>query len=208
MNKIFLFIFFLIPICCHAQKMTTVFGDMPKEKILYLDSIQRQDLMDLYKSNISDTIRNNLNGTTQLKNMNDNYLEVISGNYSMQMVLLPMINESKIICMVQTVCAPVCDSRINFYTIQWKPINTSDIIRFVDNSWFIKENTDLADENFINASKSLDMDLMQYSIDPENFSLWQTFNTPKYLSKNDKDDITPYLKEEPKVYTWVKTGYK
>ena len=135
-------------------------------------------------------------------------MELLSGNFSMQIALLKLVNDSKIICLIQTVCAPVCDSQLGFYTVEWKPLNISDFILPVDTFWFIKDDVDKTGEDFINASKSLDMDLMQYRFDPEKLELTQTYTTPQYLSIEDKEAIEPFLKQEPKVFTWEQMRFK
>ena len=208
MKKLVLFFLGLSSICCNAQDISSVFGNMPKNLILLVDSIQRQDLMDLYKSNLSINVTDKLNGKITINTFTEDFLELHSGNFSMQIALLKLVNDSKMICLIQTVCAPVCDSRLNFYTTDWKPLNISDLILPVDISWFIKDDTDKTCEDFINAYKSLDMDLMQYSFDPEKLELTQSYTTPQYLSKEDKKAIDPFLKQEPKVFVWKKTGFK
>ena len=208
MKKTVLFFFGLLSICCNAQDVSSVFGNMPKDLFLLVDSIRRQDLIDLYKNNLSANVNDMLNGEIALDSLEKDFMELRSGNFSMQIALLKLVNDSKIICLIQTVCAPVCDSRLSFYTVNWKPLNASDFISPVNASWFIKDNVDKNGEDFINASKSLDMDLMQFYFDPENSELTQTYTTPQYLSKEDRKAIEPFLKQKPKVYTWKKMGFK
>ncbi len=208
MKKICLFLFCLLTITCNAQNMPVIFGNMPKKLSLPVDSIGRQDLMDIYKEKGYGTVKNKFNETVELKSMTDNYLKLESGNSSFQIILLPLINDSKIICTIQTVCAPACDSKINFYTTQWKQLETSGIFQPAEVSWFIKENVDKSDAGFENAVKSLDMDLMQYDFDVDKMKLIQTYITPKYLSEEDKKAIEPYLKQEPKIFEWQKMSFK
>jgi len=202
MKKTILFFLGLLSVCCSAQNVSSVFGNMPKDLILLVDSTLRQNLIDFHKNSISDNIKDKLGGKITLSRLNDDFMELVSDNFSMQIALLKLVNASKIICLIQTVCAPVCDSRLSFYTVDWKPLNISDFILPVNSLWFIKDNTDKTGEDFINASKSLDMDLMQFRFDPEKLTLTQTYTTPQYLSKEDKKTIEPFLKQEPKVFIW------
>ena len=198
----------LLSLCCSAQDMTTVFGNMPKDMILLVDSIQRQDLMDLYKDGKTAAVKSKLNEMTTINSFNDDFLDLKSGNSSIQIALLNLVNNSKVVCFIQTVCAPVCDSQLKFFTHNWELLETSDFIQLEDFSWFIKDETDKNNENFINATKSLDMILMQYSFNPENMSLTQTFTTPLYLNKDDKESLEPFLKKEPKVFEWKKMRFQ
>ncbi|MCL2649862.1 MAG: DUF3256 family protein [Candidatus Azobacteroides sp.] len=197
----------LLSLYCVAQDMTSVFGNMPNNMILLVDSIQRQDLMDLYKDGKTATIKDKLNEAVTMTSFNDDFLELKSGNSSIQIALLNLVNNSKIVLLIQTVCAPVCDSQLKFFTQDWEPLETSDFIQPKDFSWFIKDNTDTNSEDFINAVKLLDMNLMQYSFNPENKTLTQTYTTPQYLSKEDKKNIEPYLKLEPKIFEWKKMRF-
>lgn len=208
MKKVVLFFCGLLSLCCHAQNISSVFGSMPKSLIMLADSIQRQDLMNVYNSEFPGNIKDKLNGKIVLSSFTEDFMELQSGNFSMQIALLKLVNDSKIICLIQTVCAPVCDSQLSFYTVDWKPLNASDFILPADVSWFIKDDTDKTGEGFINASKSLDMDLMQFSFDPKKLELTQIHTTPQYLSKEDRKAIAPFLKQEPKIFTWRKTGFK
>ena len=209
MKKLVLFFFVLLSFCCHAQDISSVFGNMPKNLILLVDSIQRHDLMNSYnKGNSSSDITDKLNGKISLVDFRKDFLELHSGNSSMQIALLKLVNDSKVICLIQTVCAPVCDSRLSFYTTEWKLLDASNFISPVNASWFIKDDAPQADEVFMNAFKALDMDLIQYRFNPEKLELTQTYTTPQYLSKEDKEDIDPFLKQEPKVFVWEKWGFK
>jgi len=208
MKKVALFFLVLLSICCNAQNVSSVFGNMPKDLILLVDSTLRQNLMDFHKNGISDNIKDKLDGKITLNRLNDDFMELISGNFSIQIALLKLVNDSKIICLIQTVCAPVCDSRLSFYTIDWKLLNPSDFILPVNFLWFIKDDIDKTGEDFMNVSKSLDLDLMQFRIDPEKFELTQTYTTPQYLSKEDREVLEPFLKREPKVFVWEKMGFK
>ncbi len=142
MKQIVLFFLGLVSICCNAQNVSSVFGNMPKDLMLLVDSIPRQDLIDLYKSNLPAHVKDKLNGKITLNSLNEDFIELRAGNFSVQIALLKLVNDSKIVCLIQTVCAPVCDSRLNFYTVDWKPLDTSDFILPADTSWFIKDETD------------------------------------------------------------------
>lgn len=198
----------LLSLCCSAQNMTTVFGNMPKNMILLVDSIQRHELMELVKEKKSDNIKDKLAGKVTLSRFDENFMELNFENSSLQIALLKLINDSKIVCMIQTVCAPVCDSRLSFYTCDWKLLPSSDIIQPAETSWFIKHSADETGVDLIHAVKALDMDLMQYSFDPEKSVLTQTYTTPQYLSKEDKEKIEPFLKQESKIFEWRKMGFR
>ncbi len=209
MKKILLLILCLSTLSCIAQEMENIFVTMPKKLSLPLDSVNRRDLMDLYKEKpASAHIKNNLNGTSRLTSFGSHYLKLESESASTEIALLSMVNDSKVICLIKTACAPVCDSQLSFYTTEWKPLETDYFIRPVGWEWFVKENVNRTDQNYVNQIKSLDMDLMQYTFDPERMTLSQFYTTPEYLNKEERKKGESYLKMEPKIFEWKRMKFE
>ena len=54
----------------------------------------------------------------KLKKLTDDYLFLqTTGSSSMEMKLLPLNDSVKVICVINTVCGPVCDSEISFFIV-------------------------------------------------------------------------------------------
>ena len=191
-----------------AQNITALFISMPDDIMPTLRTIQKTELTELYKDNKAAIIKDNFGTPVYIREMTDEYIRIQSDSTSFEMMLLSLVNDSKIICTTYTACAPVCDSRIRFYTTDWKALDTNSFINIADASWFIKGDTDLSNEQFLIAQSSLDMDLMEFKLNPEEQTLTQIYNTPSYLNKNDYQKVQPYLKGEPKVYRWNKLQFK
>jgi len=102
----------------------------------------------------------------------------------------------------------VADSRVVFYTTEWERLETSGLLSPVTGEWFVREGVDLTQEDVYYALAHLDMDLIRYELHPEDQTLSAYYMTPLYLSKEDREKVLPYLKEEPKVYTWEKIQFK
>jgi hypothetical protein len=119
-----------------------------------------------------------------------------------------MINDSKIAGLIQTVCAPVCDSYLEFYTTSWKKLAASAFITFADKYDFLKEGIHPEDETVKNALIPLDIFLMQLHYEPENQELQQYYTTPDYINEEDRDKVKPYLKEAPKRFKWNLTCFE
>lgn len=205
---IFLIIYLLPANFMFAQEMRKIFGDMPSDLFLLADSIQKQDLMDLFLEGQNPYIKNNFNDTVSLKDFSDDYLLLSIGQSTTEIILLPLVNDSKIICLIKTVCSPVCDSKIYFYTTEWKSLDSGLFINPVDYTEFLIKNIDTTDIEFVNASRMLDMNLMSFSYDKTKGVLNQNYETPKYLSLNDYKKIKPFLREDPVTFSWVKTSFR
>jgi len=191
-----------------AQTVSELFVKLPEPALITLPASDRMDLIDLYKAGKESTVRNFLGDSCSILNMTDSYLQFRIGKNTMELFLLPMINDSKVVGLIQTVCAPVCDSRIEFYTTAWKELATSVFITLADKNDFLKEGIHPEDEDVKNALIPLDISLMQLHYKSETKELQQVYTTPDYLSKIDRDKVMQYLSETPKLFKWNLTRFE
>lgn len=188
-----------------AQEMDALFVSMPDSNIPQLENAWRKDLVDLYKSGKEAKLKNTMNGFSTLKKLTSDYLLLeVTERSRIEMKLLPLVNNTNVVCFVRTVSGPVADSRVDFFTTEWVPLDASDLFTPVSADWFIKEDADRGSTDFLSATSRLDMDLVEYRLSPDSLTLTATYNTPLYLSKEDRDKVIPFIKESPKVYTWDK----
>lgn len=120
--------------------------------------------------------------------------------------LLPLINDSKIVCVVKTVCGKICDSQPLFYTTEWEALETNSLIPAKSIDWFI-------DRSAIPQEKLEEVNTLLGNINPVKFSLNPTNNTitaesglDSYLGDSFKI-VEPYF-TKTKVLTWNKTSFK
>ena len=206
---IFSILICVIALGAKAQDMAAVFISMPDQNIPQLENAWRKDLVDLYKSGKEARLKNTMNGFSSLDSLTSDYLSLKATERStIEMKLLPLVNNTNVICMVRTVNGPVADSQVEFFTTDWEPLAVSDLFTPVDADWFIKEDTDKNSNAFQDAASRLDMNLIQYNLSPDNLTLTATYTTPLYLSKEDRKKVTPFIKDSPKVYTWEKFHFK
>ncbi len=207
-------VYILFLVCCfllpsvQAQTMDSVFADMPDLYVPQLENAWRKDLIDLYKSGKEARLQNNMNGVSVLKQLTADYVLVQTTERStLEMKLLPLVNDTHIICMVSTVSGPVADSFVDFFTTDWKPLPASDLFDPVTAEWFLKANADKSSDAYLDASSRLDMHLFHYQLSPEKTTLSATYTTPLYLNSDDRSKLTPFLKDSPKVYTWERSRF-
>lgn len=192
-----------------AQEMEALFVSMPDSNIPQLENAWRKDLVDLYKSGKEAKLKNTMNGFSTLKKLTSDYLLLeVTERSRIEIKLLPLVNNTNVVCFVRTVSGPVADSRVGFFTTEWAPLDASDLFTPVSADWFIKEDADRGSTDFLSATSRLDMDLIEYRLSPDSLALTATYNTPLYLSKEDRDKVIPFIKESPKVYTWEKHHFK
>jgi hypothetical protein len=193
----------------NAQTMESVFAEMPDEYIHQLDDAWRKDLITLYKEGKDATLQNLINGTSSLTKLTDDYLSLtVSERSKVEMKLLPLVNDTKLICMITTVYGPAPDSRVRFFTSEWKPLDSTDLLTPVGKEWFIEEGVDNNSINYMEAISLLDMDLFEYSLNPDNLELTEAYSTPKYLGAEERKKAESILKKTSKKYIWEKSHFK
>jgi len=206
-----IFTIFLLSIAfrfVQAQTVSELFVDLSEPELLTLTVSDRLDLLDLYMEGEKATVKNLFGDSCSMLRLTDNYLQLNTGENTMELFLLPMINDSKIIGLLQTVCSPVCDSRLEFYTTAWKKLDTSALITFADKYDFIKEGINRDEENVKNALIPLDISLMQLHYEPDKQELYQYYRTPDYLSEADRAKVKPFLDEKHKLFKWNLTRFE
>jgi len=202
----------LISLCslgASSQNMDALFELMPDQYIPQLENAWRKDLVDLFNAGKEAKLKNTMNGFSSLKALTNNYLLLqVTESSTVEMKLLPLINNTNVICMVTTVNGPVPDSQIRFFSPEWKLLNPTDLITLVDADWFLKENIDKNDLSYLEASSHVNMYLRKMTLSPDNLTLTVEYTTPQYLDKDTRKKLELFLKSEPKVYVWNKSHFE
>jgi hypothetical protein len=202
--KFILTLFLLIAVLLPSPGQTAgeLFVRFPELKSLALNTSDRLDLIDLYKAGEKATVKNRFGDSCSILRLTDDYLQIQTGKSQLELFILPMINDSKIVGLIHTVCAPVCDSYLEFYTTAGKKLRATAFISIADKSDFLKKGINREDEKVKNALVPLDISLMRFHYDSDKQELRQYYHTPDYLSESEKELVKPYLNENPKRYQW------
>lgn len=190
-----------------SQSASSMLIMMPDDLIPQLTVNNRKDMIDFAKLNRQDNVLNKFGGNSRITSLSENYLEItLSEQSSMQLKILPY-KDTIIIGVINTVCAPACDSRITFYTTDWEEIKTSSI-------WSIPDVYDFSatkqknSKNFQNAIALLDMWLMKYSFEKESNGITVEHTVKDYLPEEIAVQIKPYLSDTPLRYEWTGKKFK
>ena len=191
-------------IMAEAQKMDEVFIKMPDEIVIQLEEAWRKDLVEIYKSGKPAVLENTMQGKSTLQKLTDDYLLLQSTEHSsVELKLLPLVNNTYIICMVETVFAPVADSRVSFYTTEWHPLVADGLYMPVTENMFVKvEEELLPSELSIAPAPGSGIFLVKYNLGVENATLTAEYTTPQYLDEESRNKMQTLLKTESIVYKW------
>ncbi|MFT3993297.1 MAG: DUF3256 family protein [Dysgonomonas sp.] len=192
-----------------AQDINTVFLSVPDSIIFGLEAEHKDRLLANPKDTAKVLVESTFYSRIERKGITDSYIALQTSEAgNIQIKLLPLVNDSKIICVVKTVCGDACDSQIKFYTTKWATIPQTDLFPKPTIDWFIKSDSDRNSQDFQNAVTSLDMNPIKIALSPDNDNISVIYDIKAYLSEEDYKRIQPFLIEEPKILTWDKVSYK
>lgn len=190
-----------------AQDISSIFSNMPNDVMFELNADNKSKLT----SKIADTTKVSIEtplGTIERIAANESYMALkTSKDGTLQIKLLPLINNSKIICVVKTVCGKACDSNIRFFTTDWTSLPGS-LFPQKTGDWFLCETADKESEAFKNATAGLDMNPIKLTLSENDNTIVAEYEIESYLSKEDFEKIKPFISSSSKSFNWDKTSFK
>ena len=181
-------------------KAKDVFATAPDSIFPLLTTNNRLDCIDLIENNMKATVKNKLEQKAEMTALTDSYLQIKPSERSV--VEIKMLNDS-VFCLINTCLGPAPDSRISFFTHDWKPYKTTFPMPHATDFWTSVPDSLARDANF--AQRSLeDLLLIQISADKENTELTLTIQTSE-LSGKEKEIAQKYV--QPLRYRWTGKGF-
>lgn len=186
----------------NAQQAKTLFVNMPDSLSPLLTAVNRADCIDFLESNMRAQVENRFGRKSEMTVLGEDYICMqMSPQSTWQMKVLPVNDSTKVICTVSTVCAPVCDSDLKFYTTDWKELPAEDFLSTqpVMDDFF--QTADSTNYDFLNARRQADMLLVKMEWSKETPALTFTLTTPEYMEKETAEKLKPFLRRSI-VYSW------
>lgn len=187
-----------------AQEAKTCFKNMPDSICPLLSAVNRADFIDFLESKMKAEVTNSFGGKSEMTELSPDYIRVqMTPQSTWQMKLLPVNDSTKVICTVSTVCAPACDSHINFYTTDWKELPAASYLPALPAmDDFIIQAPDTVDiYEYQAAHRQADMLLVKTDLSAKDTALTFTFTTPDYMEKEAAEKLKPFIRR-PIAYTW------
>ncbi len=102
-----------------SKSVKELWLEMPDSIIGYLTKTQRISLCDAFEFQDENTIKNQLGGTSQIKQLTADHMQVmLNGSTSLQLGLLPNAEGDSVVCMIKTFQS--AESTIELYDQQWQ----------------------------------------------------------------------------------------
>lgn len=119
----------LMLVAARAADLRTLFVGMPDSIMPTMTKSERMDFLDYMDSGMRARVRNKLGGESVMTAFSDRSLTVMTSQSGrVEMVLFPLKNGENLICIIKTVTARYEDSRIQFYSEDWKSVPVEELI--------------------------------------------------------------------------------
>ena len=187
---IFLFIVTTLSSVSAQTSVEKLFLSMPND-LLWIEQSQRSEIVAYYKDKKVDSIQNGMNGYCRLLDCDETTGFLSLNSSAKGNMELKIFNDGSnpFIGVIFSICAPACDSKITFYSTDWKQITAS--LPDISANDFISGT--ISSENRVLANVLLTPLFIRYNFDKETNSLIATCNAEQFLSENDWQQLKPLL---------------
>lgn len=194
-------ILFGMSLSLSAQNINSLFVAMPDSLSPLLTKVNRQDFADFLSSGMKAVVKNKFGGESEMQKLTDDYIMLKTTDSSVEeMKMLPLNDSVKIICVVKTYSGPVEDSKVEFYSTDWKKLSCEDFIKLPSlEDFFVKEKDKLP--------KFRDMFLYKAELSEKCNGIIFTFCSPDATDKETSDKMSGCIKKNLE-YTWVNGRYE
>lgn len=192
---LFLFIFFAADSYLSAQSMRTLFVSMPDSIMPLLTKNNREDCIDFIDAGMQAVVTNRLDSKSELLQFTPNFLHLRTSKAgSMQLKILPTADDT-LVCVVNTICAEACDSRIAFYTRKWQPMDSKKYFAPpIINDFFIPS------DSVAELLDIADIYLVKISLSANDNTLVAEYTMPQYMLQGDSARVASNLRRLK--YNW------
>ena len=125
---------------------------------------------------------------------------------TMQIKILPLINNTKIVALINTVCSKICDSDVRFFTEKWEEIDKESLLPILAPHIFF-DKTEMNTPDFKWVVSHIDIYPIQFQFKKGSNDLEVKFDIAKHLSPQDLKKIKPYMNKETIDLSWNKSTF-
>lgn len=126
---------------------------------------------------------------------------------TLQLKLLPVSEDSVVVCLIKTVCGNVCDSHISFYTSEWKKLGKEAFLPTISAEIFLNSSQKKS-ENDKYAVSLPDIYPISATFNETGTDLTLTFHYKERLAEEQIQQLEPLLKGDSVVLTWKNGSFR
>lgn len=194
-----------------AQTVEKWFVNMPDGLNPTLSKQNRLELLEYYKAGQGDSVTNRYGNQARLvafDSINQSLVVKNTTNSIFEMKMLDLVDSKKIIGVIYTVCAPICQSYIQFYDTAWNPIP----IQFTMPQaieWLNKDSLENKNLDTQWVGKVLENSFIKFTFDATKNSIIAHNNSLEFMNEIDRKLFQSLMDDKPNVYilnqrTWVR----
>lgn len=179
---------------------------MPDSVMPLLTKNNRLDFIDFYDARMEAVVTNRLEGKSRMDMLTDDFVHMeYTKSADVAMKLFPVNDSTDILCMVTTAKAAVHDSRIAFYDAQWQPLEVTNYICEPEMRDF---RSTVQGDSAQWAWSKMDIFFRTYRLSAESKRIECVLTIMDYLSEEDREEVVPYVRQEPLIYQWVNNRFQ
>lgn len=174
-----------MPITMMAQQVCKMWVNMPTSVAGALEKSGRQELLDLKQMKKAATIAGPLGERCSIDTLTADFLSArMNEVYTLQMKMLPTSSGDSLLCLVQTYAGPQPESRIAFYSPDWKALSMPQMHLDVD----LQRPDTMSEDDFNKLQALFDPKLVSFSLSPSSAELVVALS-PAAISEEEKANI-------------------
>ena len=204
MHHLILLFFLSLSTIVEAQQVGDLFKAMPPE---LLPGVSEGNKTMLLVDSGKTTIPYPLGEIVKEAYGND-YLRLQTSKIgTLQLKLLPVSEDSVVVCLIKTVCGNVCDSHISFYTSEWKKLDKEAFLPTISAEIFLNSSQKKS-KNDKYAVSLPDIYPISATFNETGTDLTLTFHYKERLSEEQIQQLEPLLKGDSLVLTWKNGSFR
>ncbi|WP_299230171.1 DUF3256 family protein [uncultured Bacteroides sp.] len=191
----------LLGLSANAQNINSVFVSMPDSLSPLLTKVNRQDFADFLSSGMKAVVKNRFGGKSEMLKLTDDYLKIkTTESSSEEMKLLPLNDSVNVVCVIKTYSGPAEDSRVYFYSTDWKELPLSEFISLPQHADFYKAANDSI--NTVSKEEFTDeMFVMKAELSDKDNNIVFKYKTLETMGKENAELMKPYAVDSLK-FKW------
>lgn len=184
--------------CIEARTIKHLFIEEPEQVLPLLNKGVKMDMIDYHNEGIEKYFPNAFGDSTHIISATDTYFDIQVSKSSRVQMQLYTFKKDTVIAVVTTVALPAKDSRIEFFNTSWKRLDGKNIFKAPSMKDFviIPNGHKMRKEAVLD---TIEFPIISFSINPEIGTIIARQSLKEYMSKEDYDKISPYLKPSIEV---------
>ena len=207
-NTIAILLFAMQPL--QSQNIERHFVEMPNVLNPIVNRQQRFELLEFFKAEMGDSITNRFGTQTRMLVLDTLNNHILVQNTEISTFEMKMIVERNdtIIGIIRTVCAPICQSTIDFYNTRWEKRNDITVTFPEAVDWINKEKLSesaLNPENVRNALSTSFISLSFFIPSPNSriYEINATNNSLEFLDEKERKLLVPLMNDGVLIYGYL-----